>query len=267
MNERKRNKEWDTENDKKGEEKNEKKKKVKKRKKKRKTARVSGRYYVDYLGLNRGDASWRWWPHPGVSLFVPLALYTRGAPRMPVITEDAVQANRGRKCGTAVTVLPRGTYKKKNAFEWTERKMGSDSLNQQQIWPSGTRWRTAATTSSTAAATSSIAALRTHIKTDFSIAQTTPQSRTLSIQDEESGRTLGALLMMSLGRKNGLMYIQGLCGWGRPLNAVAEHKTLGINSGCRWALEWRLLAAVSADLLFYDGLEHVPYIGGGRNKK
>ena len=30
---------------------------TKKGEKKRKTARVSGRYYVDYLGLNRGDAS------------------------------------------------------------------------------------------------------------------------------------------------------------------------------------------------------------------
>ena len=33
------------------------KKKKKKGEKKRKTARVSGRYYVDYLGLNKGDAS------------------------------------------------------------------------------------------------------------------------------------------------------------------------------------------------------------------
>ena len=32
------------------------KKKRKKKKKKRKTARVSGRYYVDYLGLSKGDA-------------------------------------------------------------------------------------------------------------------------------------------------------------------------------------------------------------------
>ena len=35
----------------------ERKNEEKKKKKKRKTARVSGRYYVDPLGLNRGDAS------------------------------------------------------------------------------------------------------------------------------------------------------------------------------------------------------------------
>ena len=33
-----------------------------------------------------------------------------------------------------------------------------------------------------------------------------------------------------------------------------------LGSVCRWALDWRLLAAVSADLLFYDGLEHVRHI-------
>ena len=56
-NDRKRNKEWDTENDKKERERKRRKRKGKKGKNKRKTARVSGRYYVDYLGLNRGDAS------------------------------------------------------------------------------------------------------------------------------------------------------------------------------------------------------------------
>ena len=57
-NERKRNKEWDTENDKKKREKKKtSRKKRKKAEKKRKTARVSGRYYVDYLGLHGGDAS------------------------------------------------------------------------------------------------------------------------------------------------------------------------------------------------------------------
>ena len=39
-----------------------------------------------------------------------------------------------------------------------------------------------------------------------------------------------------------------------------------LGSGCRWAFEWRLVAAVSVDLLFYDGLEHVRYIVGGQNK-
>ena len=35
------------------------------------------------------------------------------APSMPVITEDVVQANRGRKCDNiAAVVLPRGTYMK-----------------------------------------------------------------------------------------------------------------------------------------------------------
>ena len=53
--------EWDTENDRKGQEKTKKKRKEEKKKrkmekKKRKTARVSGRYNVDYFGLNRGDA-------------------------------------------------------------------------------------------------------------------------------------------------------------------------------------------------------------------
>ena len=40
-----------------GEKKKRRKEKRKEGKKKRKTARVSGRYYVDDLGLNRGDAS------------------------------------------------------------------------------------------------------------------------------------------------------------------------------------------------------------------
>ena len=37
-------------------------------------------------------------------------------------------------------------------------------------------------------------------------------------------------------------------------------------SGCRWALERRLLAAASANLFFEDGLEHVRYIVGGQKK-
>ena len=40
-----------------GKKKNAEKKKRKEGKKRRKTARASRRYYVDYLGLNRGDAS------------------------------------------------------------------------------------------------------------------------------------------------------------------------------------------------------------------
>ena len=56
-NERKRYKEWGTAKKKKKKKNEEKKEKKKTGKNKRKTARVSGRYYVDYLGLNRGDAS------------------------------------------------------------------------------------------------------------------------------------------------------------------------------------------------------------------
>ena len=55
----KRNKEWDTENDEKEREKTkkERKKRIKKGKRRGKQQGVSGRYHVDYLGLNKGDLS------------------------------------------------------------------------------------------------------------------------------------------------------------------------------------------------------------------
>ena len=52
------------------------------------------------------------------------------APRMPVITKNVLQANRGRKRDSSTA---KGYIKNKNAFEWRERKhwMESHSTNQQ----------------------------------------------------------------------------------------------------------------------------------------
>ena len=59
-----------------------------------------------------------------------------------------------------------------------KKTLGSDSINQQQIWPSGTRWRTPAARSSSIATHSSSSSSSTlyAYKTDFLIASTTPQS-------------------------------------------------------------------------------------------
>ena len=71
---------------------------------------------------------------------------------MPVVSEDVLQANRGRNCDSTVkecvysqieavdaTVLPEDTLEM--TYVWMERKtmLESDSVNQQKFLPSDTR--------------------------------------------------------------------------------------------------------------------------------
>ena len=97
------------------------------------------------------------------------------------------------------TVLPRGTWKINRVQMKRNQTLGSDSMDQQHILPSGTRWRTAAGRSSISTAAVETRTVATQsssnissgstlsVKTDSSIAQTTPQSTYFYIGNKTHG--------------------------------------------------------------------------------
>ena len=90
-------------------------------------------------------------------------VYTRGASprRVDVRLGSAhvrnwrrcTKANRDHKCDTVVL---RSTSRLSRVWIKTNKTLGSVSTNQNQIWPSGTRWRTVAGSSSSVAATRAV---------------------------------------------------------------------------------------------------------------
>ena len=109
------------------------------------------------------------------------------APGMPVITEDVLWANQGRKCDTAV--LPRGTIKNKSPLNEEKENTGirfnepatnlnirhtmtNRSRKQQHCCSSNNKQQYSSTQSSSS--NSSGRSTLCAYKTDLSIAQTTP---------------------------------------------------------------------------------------------
>ena len=112
---------------------------------------------------------------PGIIILLLAVVYTGGAsPRRADAGLGSAHAAITEDVGKSRPQMRhkrywQGVHQKQIAL-WVKRKktLGSDSMNQQQIWPSGTQWRTAAGGSGTDAAATTASSIRSNTQSSSS---------------------------------------------------------------------------------------------------